>query len=111
MICLPTNWPEGAEMSAHAISQARAAENRVCYVGNRVGTESGFTFIGASGIYDVNGQILAKAGAEEEIIIADLDLMTSRRKRAIIVPDEYEWTMDASRRPDLYGPLVQDLNP
>lgn len=112
LICLPTNWPEGAEMSAHAISQARAAENRVCYATcNRVGTESGFRFIGASGIYDPNGQILAKAGSEEEIIYADLDLMKSRSKRAVIVPGEYEWTMDESRRPSLYGPLLDDVFP
>lgn len=110
LICLPTNWPEGAEMSAHVISQARAAENRVCYATcNRVGSESGFRFIGASGIYDVTGMLHAKAGESEEIIYADLDLAASRQKRAVIVPCEYEWTVDTSRRPELYGPLVEPL--
>lgn len=108
LICLPTNWPEGAEMSAHVISQARAAENRVCYATcNRVGTESGFRFIGASGIYDVTGRCLAKAGESEEIIYADLDLTASRQKRAVIVPCEYEWSVDTSRRPELYDSLVE----
>lgn len=110
LICLPTNWPEGAEMSAHVISQARAAENRVCYATcNRVGTESGFRFIGASGIYDVTGRCLAKAGESEEIIYADLDLTASRQKRAVIVPCEYEWSVDTSRRPELYDRLVEPL--
>lgn len=49
IVVLPTNWPVGAEVSADYIAIARAAENRV-YIAtcNRVGDESGFSFIGRS---------------------------------------------------------------
>ncbi len=108
LICLPTNWPEGAEMSAHHIAPARAAENRVCYATcNRAGSEGGFNFIGASALYEVSGRCLSKAEAGEEIIIGDLDLPSSRIKRTIIKPGEYEWTADESRRPDLYGIITE----
>lgn len=112
LICLPTNWPEGAEMSAHYIAPARAAENRVCYATcNRAGSEGGFNFIGASGLYEVSGRCVAKAEIGSTILIGELDLMSSRNKRTVVKPGEYEWTMDESRRPELYGILVEPLEP
>ena len=110
LICLPTNWPEGAEMSAHYIAPARAAENRVCYATcNRAGSEGGFNFIGASALYEVSGKCVAKAEIGSTILIGELDLMSSRNKRTVVKPGEYEWTMDESRRPELYGALVEPL--
>lgn len=110
LICLPTNWPEGAEMSAHYIAPARAAENRVCYATcNRAGSEGGFNFIGGSALYEVSGKCVAKAEIGSTILIGELDLMSSRKKRTVVKPGEYEWTMDESRRPELYGALVEPL--
>lgn len=111
LICLPTNWPEGAEMSAHYIAPARAAENRVCYATcNRAGSEGGFNFIGASGLYEVSGKCIAKAEIGSTILIGDLDIYSSRNKRTIVKPGEYEWTADESRRPELYGVLVEPIS-
>lgn len=104
LIILPTNWPVGAHAGPNFAAPARAAENRVFVATcNRVGQENGFDFIGQSGIYDVTGQTLAKAGTDQEIIYADIDLAQARIKRTVIRPDEYEIAMFESRRPELYA--------
>ncbi len=109
LVILPTNWPVGAEISAEILSVARAVENRVALVTcNRVGEENGFEFIGLSSIIDPLGNVLAHAGADEEVLVADLDLAVSRNKRVATIPGSYEWTTFESRRPDLYGPLVRE---
>ena len=108
VILLPTNWPVGAETSADHTVITRAAENRV-YVAacNRVGSENGTTFIGRSGIYDVVGGTMAKAGDGEEVIIAELDLELAREKRTINIPGEYELDVFGSRRPTLYDRITK----
>lgn len=108
LIVLPTNWPEGAYAGPQFVAPARAAENKVWFATcDRVGTEGGFRFIGQSALYDPGGKVLAKAGDGEETIVADMDLPLARDKRNVIVPGEYEITMDVSRRPELYGPIAR----
>lgn len=109
LIALPTNWPEGAENSAEVMCRARAAENRVFMATcNRVGHENGFTFIGRSKIIGVTGEVLASAHREEQTIMADIDLAEARRKRTVNVPGKYEMSIFASRRPELYGDLLEE---
>lgn len=103
IILLPTNWPVGAEVSAEYMTIARASENRVFVATcNRVGVENGTKFIGLSKIVNISGKVLAAAGPEEEIIIADLDLPQARQKRIVNIPGEYEMEVFASRHPELY---------
>jgi predicted amidohydrolase len=54
VLIIPTNWPEQSEGNSDYICPARARENWI-YVAaaNRVGHESGFDFIGKSGIWDI----------------------------------------------------------
>lgn len=108
LIVLPTNWPQGAEVSADFLGIARAAENRV-YVAtcDRVGTENGFTFIGRSKIIDVTGKVLAAAGSDEEVIVADIDLALARNKRSVTIPGKYETDAIATRQPNLYRNLIE----
>jgi predicted amidohydrolase len=104
IILVPTNWPEGAEVSADHICIARAAENRVFVMAtNRVGSENGFTFLGRSKIIHPTGRILAQAGAEATTIVAELDLSEARTKRTVHKPGEYETDVFGPRRTDLYG--------
>ena len=107
VIFIPTNWPRGADISADVLAVARAAENKVFVVTcNRVGTERGFSFIGKSKIISPMGQIIASAGAYEEVIIGDLDFEISRDKRNVTIPGKHETTVFESRRPELYGPIL-----
>lgn len=107
IIALPTNWPEGAEVSPTYMAPARAAENRVFVVTcNRVGVENGFRFIGRSAIHDVTGAPIACAGEDDTVLIADLDLSRARNKRTVVVPGRYETDTFAARRPEIYGRVL-----
>ncbi len=56
-------------------SRSRALENRLphLYV-NRVGSESGHTFVGGSRVVDRDGRVAASLGDEQGVLIADLEL-------------------------------------
>ncbi len=49
---------------------------------NRVGTEGKFAFWGESKILDPSGQVLAQAGSDEEIVVAELEFDEVVRARA-----------------------------
>jgi predicted amidohydrolase len=107
IIALPTNWPDGAEVSPTYMAPARAAENRVFVVTcNRVGVENSFRFIGRSAIHDVTGVPLACAEDKDTILIADIDLTRARNKRSVVVPGKYETDTFAARRPELYSRIL-----
>ena len=48
---------------------------------NRVGTEGKLTFAGESIVCDPNGNVVAKAGAEETLLTCDIDLSKATRFR------------------------------
>ena len=122
-ICYDRHFPEGARALALNgaelvfIPSATAGRSRklwfteqrghaianLYYVGtiNRVGVESEGPneFYGHSYFCDPYGEILAEAGEEEEIIIADLDFDSVREARV----DLLFWR---DRRPDTYDALV-----
>jgi predicted amidohydrolase len=104
IIVLPTNWPEGAEVSPNYMVPARAAENRVFVIStNRVGVENGFRFIGRSAIHDVTGVPITVAADEETVLVADIDVARARVKRVVVIPGKYETDTDAARYPEIYG--------
>lgn len=108
LVVLPTNWPDGAQVAAELFGPVRAAENRVWYAAcDRVGTENGVPFIGMSQIVSPDGVRLGMLGAEPGVLVADIDLAEARRKRVTRIPGKHEHTVFASRRPELYGPLVE----
>ena len=108
LIALPTNWPPGAEATARHAIPTRALENDVYFAAvNRVGEERGFRFIGMSSICGPNGEILAaSAGADEEILYAEIDPARARRKRIVRVPGKHEIDRLADRRPEFYAALT-----
>ena len=108
LVVLPTNWPEGAETSADHGVITRAIENRIFFAScNRVGTENGFTFIGRSKIVDHTGKVLASAGHEETVLIAELNLSAARQKRAVLIPGKYELEIFGCRQPGIYGTITE----
>lgn len=108
VILLPTNWPDGAESAPEYVLRARARENSVYIIAaNRVGTENGTTFIGRSQIVAPDGVVLAQAGENETIIMADIEPSIARQKRIVFEAGEWEQDTVGDRRPDLYGELVR----
>jgi predicted amidohydrolase len=103
LIVLPTNWPEGAEVSAEHTAISRAYENRVFVVTcNRVGTENGFRFIGKSKIIHASGRVLAAGESLEVVLVAEIELKEAVEKRVVNIPGSYEVEVFRCRRPNLY---------
>lgn len=109
VLALPTNWADNARRMATLVPRCRAFENHVYYVAvNRVGTESGFHYIGRSSVCDYLGDELAVADHDSETILyAEVDPEAARRKRVVHCAGEYEIDRVNWRRPDVYGPLVE----
>ncbi len=108
IICVPTNWPEAAEVSCVHAPMVRAQENHVWLVtANRVGTEAGTTFRGESRICDPDGRILEESGWGMGSISAEFEPLDADRNRIVIRPGEYEIDRIMSRRPDHYGALSE----
>jgi predicted amidohydrolase len=90
IVCIPTNWvpipgqdPTQRAM-ANILCMANAHANSVFVAAAaRVGTERGQPFIGQSVIVSYTGWPLAgpASGAEEEILLAEINLADARRKR------------------------------
>lgn len=111
VIVLPTNWPPAAEcFAAHTIN-TRAMENHVYYMSvNRIGTERGFHFIGASRICDPTGKVIAAAEHDDEAILyAEIDLAWARNKHLIRTPGKHEIHRWHDRRPEFYGRIVEPV--
>lgn len=73
-----------------------------CFVAsiNRVGREGDVTFWGHSFVAGPFGQMLAEAGTDEEILIAEIDLSKIEKQRQI-------WPFFRDRRIDTYEPILK----
>jgi predicted amidohydrolase len=108
LVVLPTNWATGARKMAELVSAARAWENHIYYLAvNRVGQESGFTYIGLSSAADYTGNVLHFAPeGEEALFTIEVDPAAAAQKRVVVCAGTYEIDRVNWRRPELYGPLV-----
>lgn len=68
---------------------------------NRVGTEGNLQFWGSSFLADSFGNIIARAGEEEEVLLADISLGKNKEVRE-------GWGFLLNRRPDTYRQLTSD---
>jgi predicted amidohydrolase len=107
-ILLPTAWPQAARLYPDHVARTRAAENGIFIVAaDHVGEERGGRYLGRSLIVGPDGEVVAEASPDdEEMLMADLDLARSDRKRRTFIPGEYELDILADRRPELYGPVT-----
>jgi len=110
LVILPTNWATNARKMAELVSAARAWENHIYHLAvNRVGDESGFHYIGLSSAADYNGNVLHFAAADvEEIFTIEVDPSAARKKHVVHCHGVYEIDRVNWRRPEMYGPLVEN---
>jgi len=74
LILIIASWPAVRQAHWDILLQARAVESQCFVVGvNRVGEGGGNTFTGGSAIIDPAGKILAHAGDNEKLVMADID--------------------------------------
>lgn len=91
------NWQNAWEsvQRGHAISN-----NMIIAAANRVGKENGMRFWGGSFVYDQFGQLIARAGKKEEVLIVECDLDLGRNV-------EQGWGFLRNRHPKTYKKLVE----
>lgn len=84
------NWPSPRHMHWETLLAARAIENQAFVAGvNRVGSGGGLDYLGGSRIVSPKGEILAQAGREPDLLIADLERAAVSSWR-----DEFPWLAD-----------------
>lgn len=83
LLIIPTGWPTARLEHWRVLTRARAIENQVFLVGcNQVGAQEGVELAGHSVIVDPWGEVLAEAGADEEVLTVDIDLAAVAKTRA-----------------------------
>jgi predicted amidohydrolase len=101
LIAVPTAQMQPYEFVPRTLIAARAYENSVFVAyANRCGVEGTLVYTGESIIAGPDGAHLARAGAGEEMIMADLDPALLAKARVLN-------TFLADRRPGLYGALTE----
>jgi predicted amidohydrolase len=92
------DWQQAWEnvMRGHAI-----ANGMVVAAVNRAGSEDRMDFWGGSFVIDAFGKTLVRAGSDERVVTADVDLEHGRNVRE-------GWRFFYNRRPDLYGKIVEE---
>ncbi|GGS21615.1 hydrolase [Streptomyces humidus] len=100
LLVVPTAQMHPFQFVAESMIPVRAFENQmyVAYV-NRVGREGEFEFVGLSALAGPDGVVRARAGRDEELVLADVDPVALAASRAA-----NPYLHD--RRPGLYGSLV-----
>ncbi len=83
IVMLPAAWPAKRVAHWRLLAQARAIENQSYVVAcNTAGEHSGVRMGGGSLVVDPWGAVLAEAGTDEEVLVADLDLEFLARTRS-----------------------------
>jgi predicted amidohydrolase len=110
LVVLPTNWTPHARKMAELVAAARSWENHVYYLAvNRVGEEAGYRYIGLSSAADYLGNVMHFAPENEEAIFTiEVNPEAARQKRVVTCAGTYEIDRVNWRRPELYGPLVEN---
>lgn len=71
---IPAGWPERRKSHWVVLARARAIENQAFVLAcNLVGTHAGVPMAGRSMVIDPQGEVLAEAGAAEEVLVAAVD--------------------------------------
>ena len=103
LFVVPTTNMTPYEADQDLVFSTRALENECpVVVANRVGSENDWTYFGRSLIADQRGRIVAQAGSEEELLIADIE--PGR-------PGDPALSYLTRRRPEVYGSLVEPYAP
>lgn len=83
-VVVPSAWPEGRLSHWELFIAARAAENQMYVIGaNTTGTTSVDTYAGGSMVAGPDGSAVAKAGADETLLMADLDAAAVKEARRL----------------------------
>jgi predicted amidohydrolase len=75
LVLVPAAWPAARVAAWTLLGRARAVENQYVVVQcNTVGSHAGVTMGGHSQVVSETGEVLAEAGTEEQVLVAEVDL-------------------------------------
>lgn len=73
-VAIPAAWPAARREHWRLLTTARAVEHQVFIIAvNSCGVQHGVELGGHSRVVDPTGQVLAECGAEEQVLVVDLD--------------------------------------
>ncbi|MFC1950874.1 carbon-nitrogen family hydrolase [Chloroflexota bacterium] len=99
------NWPEPRIEHWSALLKARAIENQCFLVGvNRIGSDgNGLSYCGNSHVFSPDGDVLCTGSAQDELVVADIDLEQVKKIRRqfpflddMRITDEVTYSSDMS---------------
>lgn len=97
ILIVSAQWPSPRKTHWQILARARAIENQAyCICANRTGTDDDLEFPGLSAIIDPMGQVLAEAGSDPGVVLADIDMAQVDQARSLI-------PIYTDRRKDVYG--------
>lgn len=103
VLFVAAQWPSSRAMNWSALLRARAIENQMYVVAvNRVGTSAGTHFGGESTVIDPYGEIVFKAGSDEEAAFVVIDTAKASEFRNFL-------TVFKDRVPEIYGQVCNPL--
>jgi predicted amidohydrolase len=114
LLLVPAAFGRAREQIWRTATVARALENQ-CYLAaaGQAGTNGELAFVGHSAIVDPWGRLMAEAGDDEEVVVADLEAGAVDQARAgrdaAGAPGWHAYL--AERRPELYGALAERRQP
>lgn len=83
VVLVPAAWPAARVEAWQLLGRARAIEDQVALVQcNTGGSHGGLAMGGRSQIVDAAGRVLAQAGPDEEVIVAEIDVAAIETWRA-----------------------------
>ncbi len=97
ILIVSAQWPSPRISHWQILARARAVENQAyCICANRTGNDDDLDYPGLSAIIDPMGQVLAEAGSDPGVLLADIDMDQVDRARNLI-------PIYTDRRKDVYG--------
>lgn len=102
IILSPFAGTEGDPGDGYEIEMRGAAFSNAVFIAccNRVGKEAKLTFAGKSFVVDPAGEVMARAGSDEELLVVDID-------RSLVAENRTKRPFLRDRRPELYGILSE----
>ncbi|GAB6899936.1 carbon-nitrogen family hydrolase [Kineosporia succinea] len=83
LFVVPAAWPAARVEHWRLLGRARAVENQAVMIQcNTAGTHAGVTMGGHSQIVSATGEVLAEAGDNEAVLVADIDVAAIEQYRA-----------------------------
>lgn len=93
------NWPASRAAHWSTLLAARAIENQMIVCGvNRAGRDPKLEYPGLSVVHDARGEVIARAGSGEQLLLADLDVAAALAWRQ-------QFPALEDRRPEVYARL------